>query len=325
MIKRVFAIGIAVAASCLSVVRAEHAKPDKTFACSSGTACLEGLAGGSAVDGVYGNSSGNGTHGVYGTSNWAGAALYASSTSGGSGVSGVSTSTSGSANGVYGRSTNGPGVYGTTNVAGLDAVEGVTTQKGSVGVYGYSKGDGYGVTGETDDTSGNYAAIVAQGDDTSNALFLAYNSATSGQCLINKQAALSCTGGITGSALRVRRRNSGGQRVLTYASESASATIQDSGTARMFDGVANVSIDPAFASVTDHRWYYVFLTPLGETRGLYVSVKAASGFQVRETERGRDTLAFDYRIVAHPIDATNDRLPLAPAMQRPPKHRHPSQ
>jgi hypothetical protein len=110
--------------------------------------------------------------------------------------------------------------------------------------------------------------------------------------------------------------------VLAYAAESASRTIEDAGTARMSDGVANVQIDPAFASVMDRKWYYVFLTPLGDTRGLYVSMKTASAFQVRETERGRSNLAFDYRIVAHPLGAKDDRLPPAPAMRR---HRLPQQ
>jgi hypothetical protein len=68
----------------------------------------------------------------------------------------------------------------------------------------------------------------------------------------------------------------------------------------MVGGVANVAIDPAFAAVMDHKWYYVFLTPLGDTRGLYVSAKAPSAFQVRESEGGRSRLEFDYRIVAGP-------------------------
>ena len=98
--------------------------------------------------------------------------------------------------------------------------------------------------------------------------------------------------------------------MLTYASESSPAqTVEDVGTGRMSDGIANVRIDPAFASVTDHRWYYVFLTPLGDTRGLYVSMKTASGFRVRENERGRSNVEFDYRIVAHPLDAKYERLP----------------
>ena len=103
------------------------------------------------------------------------------------------------------------------------------------------------------------------------------------------------------------------RHVLAYAAESASATLDDVGTARMVDGVANVAIDRAFASTIDRSSaYHVFVTPLGESRGwLYVASKTPTGFQVREAQSGRSTLSFDYRIVAHPIDAKNDRLPLA--------------
>jgi hypothetical protein len=130
--------------------------------------------------------------------------------------------------------------------------------------------------------------------------------------VIDPKTNLDCTGTITGGpAIESKHRNAFGQRVLAYAPESATETIEDVGTAQMV-GTANVRLDPAFAAITDRRWYYVFLTPLGDTRGLYVSLKAASAFQVREVECGRSTLNFDYRIVAHPIDATNDRLPAAP-------------
>ena len=112
--------------------------------------------------------------------------------------------------------------------------------------------------------------------------------------------------------MSVRHRTSEGRQVLAYAAEFASDTIEDVGTARTSGGVANVQIDPTFASIMDRKWYYVFLTPLGDTRGLYVSLKTASGFQVRENERGRSNVEFDYRIVAHPLDATHDRLPEAP-------------
>jgi hypothetical protein len=134
---------------------------------------------------------------------------------------------------------------------------------------------------------------------------------------MDARADLSCTGSIEGSAaLRVTDRNSNGQRVVSYGSESATATIEDVGTARLVRGVANVQIDPSFAAVMDRKWYYVFLTPLGDTRGLYVSVKTATGFQVREAEGGRSNLSLDYRIVAHPLDAPNDRLPISPPQLR---------
>ena len=138
-------------------------------------------------------------------------------------------------------------------------------------------------------------------------LFRARNAKTGGNCLIDKDAKLTCSGSISGAGTLTRHRNSSGQQVHAYEAESATATIEDVGTARMTGGVANVRIDPAFASVIDHKWYYVFLTPLGDTRELYVSVKTPAAFQVREVQRGRSSLEFDYRIVAHPLDASDDR------------------
>lgn len=168
-----------------------------------------------------------------------------------------------------------------------------------------------GVVAQSNGTQSDQAALEAQGSTSSTNLFLAQNSATSDDCYIDAFADLDCTGKITGNALEAVHRNSSGQRVVAYAAESASATIEDVGTGRMTGGVANVPLDPAFASVMSHQWYYVFLTPLGNTRGLYVSLKTAAGFQVRETERGHDSLEFDYRIVANPLDGNSGRLPLA--------------
>jgi hypothetical protein len=58
----------------------------------------------------------------------------------------------------------------------------------------------------------------------------------------------------------------------------------------MHDGIADVEITADFASVIDRaNPYYVFLTPMGDTRGLYVSRQNYGGFQVRETCMGGRT------------------------------------
>jgi hypothetical protein len=244
-----------------------------------------------------------------------------SSTTGDSAVAGVATNSSGSAHGVYGRSSNGQGVYGESD-DGSNGVEG----HGYTGVAGYGDGMdgtsggpgvyGDGFTGAEGESSGA-VALMAASDDPATYIFLGLGT-NNASCVIDPKANLKCTGKITGKrSLRVQHHNSEGQQVLAYASESASATIEDVGTARMYGGVANVEINPDFAEVIDHRWYCVFLTPLGDTRGLYVSGKTPSRFQVRETERGRSTLDFDYRIVGRPLDAKGDRLPLAPVMKIP--------
>ncbi len=99
------AVGIAIAASSVGIVRAGIVNPDKskTFTCSSGTACVTGNSTGSSTYGVYGESTGaDGVHGV------------TKSTNGNSAVAGIASGTSGNAHGVYGRSANGDGVYGVT-------------------------------------------------------------------------------------------------------------------------------------------------------------------------------------------------------------------
>jgi hypothetical protein len=297
------AVGLAMAISSFSIVRAEHVNPDrsKTFNCSSGTACVQGDSSGSTTYGLYGDSSSaDGVHGVTG------------STNGASAVAGIATATSGHAHGVYGRSSTGNGVEGYST--SLIGVAGYSTDSPSGGAGVYGKGFN-GVIGEA---AGGGIALVAFADSPSTDIFEGFGSPSSDSCGIDAKANLSCTGTIRGgAALRAQHRNSSGQHVLTYASESATATLEDVGTARMSGGVANVQIGTDFASVMDHRWYYVFLTPLGDTRGLYVSLKTPTGFQVREVERGRSSLEFDYRIVAHPLDAKNDRLPLAPAERVP--------
>jgi hypothetical protein len=313
----------AIVAFCgFGIVRAERAKParSKTFACSTGTACVEGNASASATNGVYGSASGSHVHGVYGT-NRSGTAVTGttSSTNGGSGVSGVSTAGSGSASGVYGRSSseNGFGIVG--NSTSANGIVGVTTADGLAGIYADEKGAGTGLVGTTNDESGRYFVISVQGDNSQTMLFEAYNMGTGGDCFISALAAMTCSGGVSGSVLHARHRNRAGQRVVSYASESASATIEDDGTAKISGGVATVRIDARFAALMDRAWYYVFITPLGDTRGLYVSAKTPLGFVVREAEHGRDTLAFDYRIVAHPRDRTRDRLPPAPEVRMHPK------
>lgn len=115
-------------------------------------------------------------------------------------------------------------------------------------------------------------------------------------------------------------RTQGGARVDAGSALAPLATIEDTGTARMSDGVGVVRLASDFARTLDPRaGYQVFLTPDGDTRGLYVAQKFQAGFIVRETQRGRSSLDFDYRIVAHPIGASEQRFPQA-NIKRPPGH-----
>ncbi len=306
------AVGVAITISSFAAVRAEHSRPNSTktvFNCSSGTACLTGNSTGVKTSGVEGTSQS--ANGVTGTT---------SATNGDSAVAGISTGTSGHANGTYGRSSKGPGVYGSSSAdAGVygtssfsNGIEGHTTAgSGAAGVAGFSTLTGAaGVSGEAADEG---FALAGQGDSADTDLLFVFNIRNGGNgCLIDNLANVLCDGTIQGQAVRTRHVNSTGQHVLAYASESASSTIEDVGTARMVAGGANVALDRAFASTIDPSApYHVFLAPMGDTHGLYVAVKTHVGFEVREAEGGHSSVSFDYRIVARPLDARNDRLPLA--------------
>lgn len=279
------------------------------YTCSSGTACVEGDTTGKAW-GLYGLSTkSDAIHGV------------TTATNGNSAVAGISNGGSGSANGVYGRSANGTGVKGVSTGGGgdSDGVYGVDSITTGRGIYGQETGNGIGILAESADTTGAYEALAAEGDNAQTWIFVGANQATKGNCAIDPSANLSCTGSLIGSSIRGEQINTKGQRVLSYASEAASATIEDVGTARMAGGVARVALEPGFASTIDRSGaYHVFVTPLSDTRGLYVSLKTPAGFEVRETQGGRANLSFDYRIVAHPLNAANDRLPAMPAARNAP-------
>jgi hypothetical protein len=80
--------------------------------------------------------------------------------------------------------------------------------------------------------------------------------------------------------------------------QSSENWVEDFGTGELYNGVAKIKIDPAFAkTVTLDSSYRVFITPNADSKGLYVIRKTAASFEVRESGGGTSSLTFDYRIV----------------------------
>jgi len=81
--------------------------------------------------------------------------------------------------------------------------------------------------------------------------------------------------------------------------EKAGNWREDFGSAQLHNGVAEVALLPSFLDTVEiHSGYHVFLTPNGDSRGLYVAQKTADGFEVREHGGGKSNISFDYRLVA---------------------------
>jgi hypothetical protein len=268
--------------------------------------------------GVYGlSSTSNGVHGLSGQS--AGIASIA-------GVSGDCYSCLGvfgvsvQAAGVDGVSVNNVGVQGASKKVGVYGVGGTTEpninrtfSQQAVGIWGDvasgAAADGIAVVG----TAGTGQAALFQNNSASaatlsiynanavsnaesNSLFTSFVAATpEGSCGFGGKGDLTCTGQV-----KTLATTGGGSRTVeTYAMQSPENWMEDFGSGTLHNGSTTITLDAAFAETTSEiADYHVFLTPNGDSKGLYVIAKTSTSFEVRESGGGQSTLGFDYRIVA---------------------------
>ena len=128
-----------------------------------------------------------------------------------------------------------------------------------------------------------------------------------GTCTITGSGDAACTGAL--KSVVATASSPGAQRVETYAVQSAENWFEDAGTAQLVNGAGRVNLEAVFGkTVNTGVEYHVFLTPDGDCKGLYVSAKTASGFEVRELGGGASNIAFEYRIMAKRVGYENVRL-----------------
>ncbi len=145
------------------------------------------------------------------------------------------------------------------------------------------------------ETRSTLAAVNLSGS-VADSLFNVISASTPrGTCGFGSGGNLTCTG-----QLKTLVATGGGARMVeTYAVHSPENCMEDFGSAEIKDGVAVVRIDSSFAqTVSESADYHIFLTPNGDSKGLYVTHKTATSFEVRESGGGTSSLSFDYRIVA---------------------------
>jgi hypothetical protein len=239
------------------------------------------------------------------------------------GIKGVVAATSGTEAGVVGStsSPNGFGLYGLSpNVGVYGSASGSSilgTGYGPAGVWGDTGGEAghfVAVQGTADGNTGGYfvnnsqccwtlLAVNQYGSDSSIAVFGAYGNNSGAGCSIDGAGDLSCTGSDTAVA------PAGAQKVSLYATHATEDWFEDAGSGQLLNGSTRVDLDPTFAqTVNTGVSYHVFLTPSGDCKGLYVSQKSATSFEVRELGGGTSDIAFDYRIMAKRNGFENVRL-----------------
>jgi hypothetical protein len=297
----------------------------------TGVCCgVHGLSSSDKGVGVFGAGA-NGSSGVVGTSNNAvGVSGYSVTGYGLMGLSGSNHGTIGSASaqtkcgvfginlagiGVGGKSTSGVGVLGGSvshdGVAGLTAapldvtrifvdpvfagVAGVATR--GVGVLAQSLGNaGVGLYATAPDAAAVFKGnVVVEGNLV---VREGYNLIV--QTIGNKNGVVSFADG---------------SHRLLCAIESPEAWFEDFGEGTLVKGKAHIALDPSFVRVIDVNRMHVFITPYGETEGLYVSRRTKRGFDVTERKPGKSSVRFSWRVAARPKSAKSKRFASASIVQ----------
>lgn len=256
----------------------------------------EGVFGVSTFNiGVKGSTVGGvGVQGIAGTA-------FAS---GGTAVDALAT---GSATGIFALADTGRALV--AHNSGTTLEDANFSTGGSAGEAFIGLSNGLGLEAEGFATSGSVPALNASCFGAP--AITATNRGTGDIMSLDCSGNMILTGGLTtfGTPL-VARRNAFGSEVGTFSPQQTTPTVEDLGEAQLVNGRAYIHLAPDFAATIDrHTSYLVFITPQGESRGLYVTQKSSAGFAVRENGAGQATLAFDYRIVAKPYGEFSQRLP----------------
>jgi hypothetical protein len=249
------------------------------------------------LQGIAGSSTGNAV-GVYGETDSSAGNAY--------GVYGNAVASSGNPIGVYGGASSssfGVGVfgqYGTESTTATNLISGNFTG----GVWGDGSNiSGYGVIGTVDDgfaglfennSPDGYETLFVEALDGASLPFYAAGP-NDKYCEIDSVGDLGCTG--TKNALVPI---DGGKRTVAMSAiESPQNWFEDFGSALLAGGVAIVRLDPDFIQTIDTEMdYKVFPVPNGDCKGLFVTHKTPTSFEVRELGGGTSSVSFDYRITA---------------------------
>lgn len=235
-----------------------------------------------------------GSYGLYGAASGAG---------NGFGIFGFSPS----GFGIVAQSTNAVGLYAvsSTNIGGYaistSNIGMIASSTSNVGVLG-SSGSNIGVNA----TSATGVALRASGPTELYGNVEIGDFETPGAPLYN----LNITGDlrVNGQKSAIVRGADGDYRQF-YCVESPESFFEDLGMATLDRGKVTVSLENEFKQfVAPKRGFYVFLTPLADTPGLYVSKLGDDSFEVREVGNGQSNIQFQYRVVCTRKDVPGKRL-----------------
>lgn len=254
-------------------------------------------------NGVVGNSVGG--SGVYGTTGSGPAGVY------GRGLNGLSTGVLAVGN----NATNPPVYFEGAGLQAFGARFGIytsSTAPNGAGIMSVSNGSLpfniynsgivgsgllFGVVGANYGTTGNSWGGYFDSPTTANGY--AYVGGRSGT---TDYAILSA-----GAKATMVKDKKGDNRVM-YCPEAPEVLFQDYGTGRLKNGVAHITLDEILVRnihVDEKHPLKVFIQLEGECNGVFVTNKSATGFDVKELQKGKSNTPFTWQIIASRADITD--------------------
>lgn len=252
-------------------------------------------------DAVQGFASGGNNGGVFGRNN----------TLDGVGVVGAAPS----GTGVFGDSSAGSGVAGVTDTG--SGVVGFSSGNFTQGLLGQGQGaTTHGVTGISigafglsgTSTSGNGFVGVNQNGNTFAGQFIGHGLVQGD----NNAPGIFVKGSMVATGAKPAAVPTSQGLTLLYAVETPDVLFEDVGKARLVKGRTRVDLDPLFIETIETEEFWVFLTPRGDTRGLYVTSQDEKGFEIREQQGGQSDVEVDWRLMARRkgMDASRRLAPI---------------
>lgn len=293
-----------------------------------------------AVNG-YTNFDGAGTYGMVqsGSTNFAGVqGEYYGSGARGAGVRGITEGTT-DGTGIGSFNAGVAGDLGNVNNQWAFAVAGRTMNNNDVrvgGALGYQSNNGeYGILGYERSNGDNYAVlgsstayngIVGGGPGTRNgeivnsSIGFGFSSGFLGGHIKGNQYGLITKGDIVGQytdgssisnkGYAVINTKNNGNKTVTYAATSTTVDVSTKGTGKLVNGTAKIVFDSNYSELTaKDKPVIVTVTPMGETKGVYIAEVTNDGFIVKENGNGTSNASFYWIAIGEKTNARELNVP----------------
>ncbi len=114
---------------------------------------------------------------------------------------------------------------------------------------------------------------------------------------------------LTNDLYVVLNGNETNERTASYASTSLSVDVNAKGTASLKNGEAEVKFDDKYVTlISAEKPIIVTVTPMGETKGVYIVSVSKEGFKIKENGGGTSNVSFSWMAIAEKAGYENPQI-----------------